>query len=78
MSTAIRERKGETMSRNTKEKAAAREIQARTGCSYSTALMQVRAAEELRKAQVSLATEHMTPLAVVVAGVTDPSKEGEK
>lgn len=62
------------MSRNTKEKSAARELQATLGCSYSTALMKVRDAEALRKAQVNLATEHMTPIGVMV----DTMKDGEK
>lgn len=37
------------MSRNTKEKSAARELQATLGCSYSTALKKVRDAEEARR-----------------------------
>ncbi len=64
------------MSNNTKEKSAARELQATLGCSYSTALKMVRDRESLRKAQANLATEHMTPLSVV-QGVTD-TKDGEK
>lgn len=62
------------MSRNAKERSAARELQATLGCSYSTALKKVRDAEALRKAQVNLATEHMTPIEVVMA----TGKEGEK
>ena len=49
-------------------------LQATLGCSYSTALKKVRDAEALRKAQVNLATEHMTPIEVVMA----TGKEGEK
>lgn len=37
------------MSHNTKEKSAARELQATLGCSYSTALKKVRDAEEARR-----------------------------
>lgn len=37
------------MSNNTKEKSAARELQATLGCSYSTALKMVRDAEETRR-----------------------------
>lgn len=52
------------MSRNMKEKTAARALQAALGCSYSTALAKVR--EDLRAAQEKFALEHMTPLEVVV------------
>jgi hypothetical protein len=37
------------MSNHSKEKTAARELQAALGCSYSTALRKVRAAEEARR-----------------------------
>jgi len=63
------------MSSKTKEKAAARELQATLGCSYSTALMKVREAEALRKAQENLAKEHMTPIRVIVEST---AKDGEK
>lgn len=62
------------MSRNTKEKSAARELQATLGCSYSTALMKVRAAEALRKAQENFSKEHMTPIEVVMATGKDGAK----
>lgn len=40
------------MSHNTKEKTAARELQTRLGCSYSTALKQVRDAEAARRREI--------------------------
>lgn len=67
---------GGSMSNNTKEKSAARKLQAELWCDYRVALMIVRDKESLRKAQANLATEHMTPLSVV-QGVTPP-KDGEE
>lgn len=63
------------MSRNTKEKSAARELQANLGCSYSTALKMVRDAEEARRRSIPqfpwVSPEMATKMAPESAGWTE-------